>query len=1598
MENENTASDSIDYSVSMADITSPSQLQEMTLDQDAATTMGLRSLGGQTRGRSVKELEDQLNNLKKENFDLKLRIYFLEEKMGTNFTLDKENIIKKNIELQVKVSNLQKDLNQKHEYLCQAVKGMELVEDEHKKMAKSKEEEMAQLQQEMAEMRSQLQDISYSGNITCTKSGGSSRHSETDQPFFHEYIPESKSRDKRYGQDGDFSIKENQLANFVYDRADNLRLQIDSLQTECENKDQTIDSLNAELSSANERLIDFANQVKEYEEKLAKQHLKNGQLLAKMQEEQKAKDKLKAQLAAINQKYSMAKYEFDQDREEFHKEKKVLDRNNMIMDMRISALESENRKQKELLKQQQAKVEAAVIEAKKNKNIAVSTSRNENQNLSNTDDGFVSVPSATTSGGCAEENALPLPVTQQPSKAKPSTKNQVLQTPDGKSLVNFEKLLMDGGDNDSIKTQFFSLKDDFLVQKQKIMKLKCDQLRACEIIKSMIDIKNKANDEIEQLKKTNAQLEKELENVVCKPQKDKAAGPLQPMVLEENNTRVGTPQPSEKFSMAEEKQQFDSGEADIVEQYKRLTVELEAKIEVLVETLKEKDSQMAYIRTQYDQLLNTLEEKENNIVDLEFELLSSNQSPEDLDTSQREREIAEIKKKINNYKQELEEKNLEIRRLNGQVRQYGYFLNQLMNKELWTRNIEIEKMYLKQDQMAQDQMAQSPEMDRLKKQVSGKDFQIKMLKDKIDRLGLNATLPGEDPKKNIQTILLLQDKLRVAEDEKKFLEKRVSELETIAAMFDSLKSENQTIKSELDKSEQLRHEMGEVCSVLSNRLEELAIFLDSLLKHKSVLGFLGLAKNRKLREIISNSLDMSRSFTMSLMVNPEQSLTQLSNITALLNGSVFQELSHIESVDEDEESHFSIVPENISLTYESHLQKKTSEQPGNEQLITALREQVFKLKNELQVRDNELNRLHHEKESDVDQVSESDDAEGKNDLLSTPKVSTIKERQANDTQSESEAWSEPDRLVSRARIGLDPFASLPFTPVSRLQRDQYRQSSEDDDRFQELTPSRRAIAAVYEEVDRLQDENFANSVMYKHKLQELEAQMQESKKKLIQAELEKNSALEKVDSLQKIVDELNESRKHYEDIMAGKDKEIQDKINCLEVEKEKVLAESQTYLHQLTDAQNQVIAAREKVKVLEELEKNLRVKHEEDLIIKLKEAEELFTNKMKAVEEKYVVEIEEAREALRCRQEEYTRDYIRKVDVEKKLNEAEQLMTELNELKSVVYSYENTISSYKEKELEIQSTIQTHRNEIETLQSQLKNTKISHCQLEKEKVKLCESKHALETEIAKTHQKEQHLRNQLTDIQKSLSEVTEKYGEQVTTLQRQKSSLELKISELESCNAELRNRLINIESTKFSLGLNATLPSNVGSSRPYYRRQYSDQNTYSSEDNGEEEGRHLAFNSDSRSRSAIQPAIADGERAEANSSPDLGIESDHGRFSSLENNGNNTTRPLLQTIEITACMNRIFDEQNDGLQVNDSGNEHCCQKAIETAQENNELKRKLLRMKRALEETATQLNLANQRKKQVEKTICKQIHKTSQVLRKAKANLDSGSESENLRP
>lgn len=76
----------------------------------------------------MKEYEDQLGVLKKENFNLKLRIYFLEERMG--ITSADEDAIKKNIELKVEVESLRKELVEKQDLLSQAAKAFELIEEQ----------------------------------------------------------------------------------------------------------------------------------------------------------------------------------------------------------------------------------------------------------------------------------------------------------------------------------------------------------------------------------------------------------------------------------------------------------------------------------------------------------------------------------------------------------------------------------------------------------------------------------------------------------------------------------------------------------------------------------------------------------------------------------------------------------------------------------------------------------------------------------------------------------------------------------------------------------------------------------------------------------------------------------------------------------------------------------------------------------------------------------------------------------------------------------------------------------------------------------------------------------------------------------------------------------------------------------------------------------------------------------------------------------------------------------------------------------------------------------------------------------------------------
>ncbi|XP_031233530.1 CDK5 regulatory subunit-associated protein 2 isoform X2 [Mastomys coucha] len=101
-----------------------------------------------TRARNMKDFENQITELKKENFNLKLRIYFLEERMQQEFAGPTEHIYKTNIELKVEVESLKRELQEKDQLLVKASKAVEsLAERGGSEVQRVKEDARKKVQQ-----------------------------------------------------------------------------------------------------------------------------------------------------------------------------------------------------------------------------------------------------------------------------------------------------------------------------------------------------------------------------------------------------------------------------------------------------------------------------------------------------------------------------------------------------------------------------------------------------------------------------------------------------------------------------------------------------------------------------------------------------------------------------------------------------------------------------------------------------------------------------------------------------------------------------------------------------------------------------------------------------------------------------------------------------------------------------------------------------------------------------------------------------------------------------------------------------------------------------------------------------------------------------------------------------------------------------------------------------------------------------------------------------------------------------------------------------------------------------------------------------------
>uniref|UniRef100_A0A096M7W9 Si:ch211-242b18.1 n=1 Tax=Poecilia formosa TaxID=48698 RepID=A0A096M7W9_POEFO len=100
-------------------------------------------------------VSQHLNDLKKENFSLKLRIYFLEEKIQQKFDQSGDGVHRANIELKVEVESLKKDLQEKQELLDRALSTAEVLSNQNEAELQRR---LLERQDEVRHMQEMLED------------------------------------------------------------------------------------------------------------------------------------------------------------------------------------------------------------------------------------------------------------------------------------------------------------------------------------------------------------------------------------------------------------------------------------------------------------------------------------------------------------------------------------------------------------------------------------------------------------------------------------------------------------------------------------------------------------------------------------------------------------------------------------------------------------------------------------------------------------------------------------------------------------------------------------------------------------------------------------------------------------------------------------------------------------------------------------------------------------------------------------------------------------------------------------------------------------------------------------------------------------------------------------------------------------------------------------------------------------------------------------------------------------------------------------------------------------------------------------------------
>jgi chromosome segregation ATPase len=261
-----------------------------------------------------------------------------------------------------------------------------------------------------------------------------------------------------------------------------------AIQIVLDQNDSRIKSLTSQLEDANSKLAYREEELHDMTFRLDEAKGKCQGLHKMLVEKAQALDEMSSENEELRKRHALVVADLEKERKRYEKLKA-----------------SSEQKTSDL----QNKLETSLQELKKSQELVVSKSPG--RRPGNTDADSFSVQKPATPPGSPQKDTFLFPTVPSPV---------ITPTSSPSPSINFNE-----GNGVDLKHIIEQLKTERDLQNQKIVKLKAEQMKACKIIKSMIDSRNKTNEEIAVLKEKNEELERELEEVASKvkPGSDKGS-------------------------------------------------------------------------------------------------------------------------------------------------------------------------------------------------------------------------------------------------------------------------------------------------------------------------------------------------------------------------------------------------------------------------------------------------------------------------------------------------------------------------------------------------------------------------------------------------------------------------------------------------------------------------------------------------------------------------------------------------------------------------------------------------------------------------------------------------------------------------------------------------------------------------------------------------------------------------------------------------------------------------------------------------------------------------------------------------------------------